>query len=89
MFLQSYDFDIIHRLGEDNLLADAFSRINEERKASTDIILVDATEKKVINGPYSAMTSNTKYNLHLAYTQDPTSEPSFYSTTPLNSFSVP
>jgi len=27
MFLQSYDFDIIHRPGKDNLLADAPSRI--------------------------------------------------------------
>ena len=34
------------------------------------------------------MTSNTKQNLHLAYTQDPTSEPSFHSTTPLYPFFV-
>jgi len=30
MFLQSYDFDIIHRPGKDNLLADALSRIYDE-----------------------------------------------------------
>jgi len=30
MFLQSYDFDIIHRPGKDNVLADALSRIYEE-----------------------------------------------------------
>ena len=53
------------------------------------MILVDLTEKKAIEGPYSAMTSNTRHNLHLAHTQDPSSEPSFYSTTPLNPFSVP
>ena len=87
MFHQSYDFDIIHRPGKDNVLADTFLRIYEEREASADMILVDPTEKKAINGPYSAMTSNTKHNLHLAHTQDPTSEPSFYSTTPLNPFS--
>ena len=89
MFLQSYDFDIIHRPGKDNVLADALSRIYEERVASADMILVDPTEKKVIKGPYSSMTSNTKHNLHLAHTQDPASEPSFYSTTPFNPFSVP
>ena len=89
MFLQSYNFDIIHRPGKDNILADALSRIYEEREASADMILVDPTEKKVLNGPSSAMTSNTRHNLQLAYTQDPTSEPSFYSTTPLNPFSVP
>ena len=53
------------------------------------MILVDSAEKKTIKGPYSAMTSNTKYNLHLAHTQDPNSKPSFYSTTPLNPFLVP
>ena len=89
MFLQSYDFDIIHRPGKDNVLADALSRIYEEREASADMILVDPTEKKAIKGPYYAKTSNTKHNLHLAHTQDPTSEPSFYSITPLNPFSVP
>jgi len=30
MFLQSYDFDIIHRSGKDNVLADGLSRIYEE-----------------------------------------------------------
>jgi len=30
MFLQSYDFDIIHRPGKNNVLADALSRIYEE-----------------------------------------------------------
>ena len=66
MFLQSYDFDIIHRPGKDNVLAEALSRIYEEREASADMILVDPTEKKAIKGPYSAMTSNTKHNLDLA-----------------------
>ena len=89
MFLQSYDFDIIHRPGKDNVLEDPLSRIGEEREASADMILVDPTEMKTIKGPYSAMTSNTKYNLHLAHTQDSTSKPSVYSATPLNPFSVP
>ena len=86
MYLQSDDFDIIHRLEKDNVLADALSRIYEEREASAERTLVDPTEKKNIKGPYSAMTSNTKYNLHLAHTINPLIEQSFFSTTPLNPF---
>ena len=89
MILQSYDFDIIHTPGKHNILADALSRIYGEREASADMILVDPTEKQTIKGPYSTMTSNTKYSLHLAHTQDPKREPSFYSTMPLNLFSIP
>ena len=89
MFLQSYDFDIINRPGKDNVLSDTLSRIYEEREVSADMIVVDPTEKKAIKGLYYTMTRNSKHNLHLAYTQDPSSEPSFYSTTPLNPFSVP
>jgi len=89
MFLQSYDFDIIHQPGKDNVLADALSRIYEEREASADLILVDPTEKKAIKGPYSAMTSSVKHNLRLAHTLDPIKEPSFFSPTPLDPFSLP
>ena len=32
MYLQSYDFNIIHRPGKDNVLADALSRVYEERE---------------------------------------------------------
>ena len=53
------------------------------------MILVDPTAKKAKKGSHSSMTSNTKHNLHLAYTSNPTSEPSFYSTTAHNPFSVP
>jgi len=35
------------------------------------MILVDPTEKKAIKGPYSAMTSSVKHNLHLAHTLNP------------------
>ena len=40
MYLQSYDFDIIHIPGKDNVLADALSRVYEEREASTEMIQV-------------------------------------------------
>jgi len=80
---------MIHRPGKDNLLADALSRIYEEREARADMILVDPTEKKDIKGPYSAMTSNVKHNLHLSHTLDPIREPSFFFPTPLDPFSIP
>ena len=89
MFLQFYDFDLIHRPGKDNVLADALSRIYEEREASADMILVDPTKKKAIKRPYSAMTSSVKHNLHLAHSLDPVKEPSFFSPTPLDPFSLP
>jgi len=53
------------------------------------MILVDPTEKKAIKGPYSAMTSSVKHNLHLAHTLDPIKEPSFFPPTPLDPFSIP
>jgi len=53
------------------------------------MILVDPTKKKAIKGPYSAMTSNIKHSLHLAHTLDPVNEPSFFSPTPLDPFSIP
>ena len=65
MFLQSYEFDIIHRPGKDNHLADALSRICEEHPAEDDVILVDPTEKKSIKGPTSAMSSTTRHYLKL------------------------
>ena len=89
MYLQSYDFDIIHILGKDNVLADALSRVYEEREASAEMILVDSTEKKNIKGPFSAMTSNTRHNLRLAHTINPLITQSFFSDTPLNPFSIP
>ena len=88
MYLQSYDFDIIHIPGKDNVLADALSRVYEEREASTEMILVDPTEKKNLKGPYSAMTSNTRHNLRLAHTLNPLITQSFFSNTPLNPFWV-
>jgi len=51
MFLQSDDFDIIHQPGKDNILEDAHSRRDEEREASTDMIVVVPTEKKAIKDP--------------------------------------
>jgi len=89
MFYESYDFDIIHRPGKDNFLADALLKIYEEREASADMILVDFTEKKDIKEPYSAMTSSVKHNLHLAHTLDPVKQPSFFFPTPLDPFSIP
>ena len=89
MYLQSYDFDIIHRPGKDNLLADTLSRVYEEHEASAEMILVYPTKKKNIKGPYSAMTSNTRHNLYLAHTLDPVAEQFFFSTTSHNPFSVP
>jgi len=53
------------------------------------MILVDPTEKKASKGLYSAMTSSVKHNLHLAHTLDPIKEPSFFSPTALNPFSIP
>ena len=89
MYLQSYEFDIIHISGKNNVLADALSRVYEEREASAEMTLVDPTEKKNIKGPYSTMTSNTRHNLRLAHTINPLITQSFFSTTPLNPFSVP
>src|SRR5207253_11139708 len=65
MFLQSYDFDIIHMPGKNNVLADALSRIYEETPASQEEILIDPTEKKTIKDPSSAMSKVTKHYLHL------------------------
>ena len=89
MYLQSYDFDIIHRPGKNNVSADTLSRIYEEQEASTEMTLVDPTEKKNIKGPYSAMTNHTRHNLHLVRTIDHVTEQSFFSTTPINAFAVP
>ena len=89
MYLQSYDFDIIHRPGKDNVLAVGLSRVYEEREASAEMTLVDPSEKKNIKGPYSAMTSNTRRNLHLAHTINPLIIQFFFSETPLNPFSIP
>ena len=87
MYLQSYDFDIIHIPGKDNVLADALSRVYEEREASAEMVLVDPTEKN-IKGPYLAMTSNTRHNLRLAHTINSLITQSFFSDTPLNPFSI-
>ena len=89
MFLRSHDFDIIHIPGKNNVLADALSRVYEEREVSAEMTLVDPTEKKNINGPYSAMTSNTRHNLRLAHTINPFITQSFFSDTLLKPFSVP
>ena len=89
MYLQSYDCDIIHLPGKDNVLADALLRVYKEREASTEMTLVDPTEKKNLKGPYSAMTNNSRHNLRLAHTINPLIEQVFLSTTPLNPFSVP
>ena len=89
MFLQSYDFDIIHRPGKDTGLADALSTIYEERESTANMILVDPTVKKAITGPYSAMTSTVKHNLYLAHTLDPIKKLSFFSPTHLDPFSIP
>ena len=82
MYLQSYDFDILHRTGKDNVLADTLPKVYEEREASADMTLVDLTEKKIIKGPYSAMTSNTRHNLRLAHIINPVIARSFFSNTP-------
>jgi len=58
-------------------MADALSRIYEEREASADMILVDPREKQAIKGHYSAMPSSVKHNLPLAHTLDPIKEPPF------------
>jgi len=89
MFLQSYDFDIIHRPGKDNVLAEALSRIYEEREARADMILVDPTEKKAIKGPSSAMTSSVRQNLHLPHTLDPIKDCSFFPQPLLTPFLYP
>jgi len=60
MFLQSYDFNIIHRPGKHNVLADALSRIYQEREASADMIVVGPTEKNATKGPYSLSQTVTK-----------------------------
>ena len=90
MFLHSYDFNIIHRPGRDNVVADTLSKIYEEREVRprANMILVDPVKKKAIKRLYSATTRNSKHNLHLTYTQDPVRKPSFFSTTSLNSFSI-
>ena len=51
--------------------------------------LVDPTEKKNIKGPYSAMTSSTRHNLHLAHTRNSLITQLLFSDTPLNPLSVP
>ena len=89
MYLQSYDFDIIHRPGKDNVLADGLSRVYEEHEASAEMTLIDPTEKNNIKGPYSAMTSNTRHSFRLAHTINPLITQSFFSDTPLNPFSIP
>jgi hypothetical protein len=52
MFLQSYDFTIIHSVGRNNLLANALSQIYEQRTANTEAeIMKDPT----INKSFSAL----------------------------------
>jgi len=72
LYLQSFDFNIIHMPGKDNILADALSRIYEERPADSDQVLVDPTEKESIRSTSTAMTNTTKHYLELTDTLDPT-----------------
>jgi len=51
MYLQSFDFDIIHMPGKDNILADALSSIYEERTAESDQVLDDPIEKEIYKIP--------------------------------------
>jgi len=53
------------------------------------MLLVAPTEKKAIKGPYSAITSSVKHNLHLAHTLDPVKEASCIFPTPLDLFLYP
>ena len=89
MYLQSCDFDIIPGAERDNILTDALTRVYKEQDASAEMTFVDPTEKKNIKGPYSAMASNIRHNLRLAHTINPLITQSFFSTTPLNPFSIP
>jgi hypothetical protein len=58
MFLQSNDFTIIYTAGKNNLLADALSKIYEERTADTE---AEIMEDPTINKLFSVLTF---YNHH-------------------------
>jgi len=53
------------------------------------MIPVDPAEQKAIKRAYSTMRSRVKHNLHLAHTLDPVKEPSLFSPTPRDPFSIP
>src|SRR5688500_249321 len=56
MFLQSYDFTIVHTSRKNNILADALSRIYEEQEPDTNMeYLIDPTLKEDLNSPQTSM----------------------------------
>jgi hypothetical protein len=52
MFLQSYDFTIIHTAGKNNVLTNVPSGIYEERTADTEAVVM---EDQTINKSFSAL----------------------------------
>jgi hypothetical protein len=53
MFLQSYDFTIIHTVGKNNILIDILSQMYTERTANTE---AEIMEDSTINKLFSALT---------------------------------
>jgi hypothetical protein len=53
MFLQSYNFTIIHNAGMNNVLADVLLQIYEQRTADTEAEII---EDLTINKLFSALT---------------------------------
>jgi hypothetical protein len=84
MFLQGYDFTIVHTAGKVNVLADVLSRIYQKREAesSTDILTdptISAYLSAPVNSPNLAHSSHTLLTL-----PPPTHMPSVQSAATLS-----
>jgi hypothetical protein len=83
MFLQSCDFTIIHTAGKNNVLADALSRIYEERTTNTQ---AEILEDPTINKLFSTLTFQLTPPSRDQYS--PLSYPRFTTSNTISSSSV-
>jgi hypothetical protein len=80
MFLQGYDFTIVHTAGKDNILADALSRIYEEREPESNTELLEdptiSTQQSFLassppSSPTAPSSPTLPQSLHMPSPQSP------------------